>query len=540
VTVKRKLYWILGGIVALLILLVLILPLVFNANRFRPEIESRLSQSLSRQVKIGNLQLSLLSGGVKADNITIADDPAFNKNPFIQAKSLAVGVEMLPLLFNKQLKVESIELREPVVRLVQSSSGKWNYSSLGQKDSKGSGGSGSDVQVKKLQVKDGRVEVEHPRAKPQAYSDVQVNIRNLSYTSSFPFEVSAKAPGGGSLSVDGQAGPLSRTDISRTPLKADVKIEKLDLAATGFLPPESGLAGVLDYDGKVNSDGKRLVSDGKARATNLRLVKSGSSATQPVEVDYHSEYDLANEQGTIDRTRIRTGKSVAQLVGAYGKRGASTELNLKFSGDKMSVQDFQGLLPAVGVTLPAGSSLQSGTVTTNLNLRGPLDKLVTAGTLNLSNAKLAGFSLNKGLSTVAALAGVPPSADTTIQTLSSNLRISPEGTNLDNLNLVVAELGNVTGYGTIAANGALDLHLVAKLANGGGGVLGALTQIAGSKTGALKNIPVAVKGTTAKPVFVPDFGSAIASSTPSEAAPTQPADAVENILGGIFGSKKKK
>lgn len=537
---KRKLIWIAGAILALILVVLLLLPLIFDANRFRPEIESRLTHALGRKTSIGNLKLALLSGGVKADNIAIADDPAFSQTPFVQAKSLEVGVELMPLLFSKQVKIESLVLQDPVVRLLQSSAGKWNYSTLGQRQGKADKSSQpGDFEVQKLEIANGRLEVGKPGGKQQSYTDVQVSGRDLSYKSSFPFEVSAKAPGDGKISLDGKAGPMNQADLSRTPLNGDIKIQGLDLAATGFMSPDSGIAGVLDFSGKLKSDGRQLTSDGEAKATKLRLVKGGANAAQPVEVEYHSAYDLVNEQGTVERTNIRIGKSIAQLAGAYGKRGAATEVNLKFSGDKLNVQDIQGLLPALGVTLPAGSSLQSGTLTTNLNIRGPLEKLVTAGTVNLTNAKLAGFSLNKGLSGVAALAGVPASADTTIQTLASNLRISPEGTNLDNLNLVVSELGNVTGYGTISANGALDLHLVAKLASGGTSVLGALSQIAGSKTG-LKNIPIAVKGTTSKPIFVPDFGSAAAGGPTPGATNNPQANPVGDILGGIFGGKKKK
>ena len=35
--------------------------------------------------------------------IYFADDPAFSKTSFIQAKSLKVGVELEPLLFSKKL-----------------------------------------------------------------------------------------------------------------------------------------------------------------------------------------------------------------------------------------------------------------------------------------------------------------------------------------------------------------------------------------------------------------------------------------------------
>src|SRR5262249_14241326 len=94
-TMKRNLK--IAGIVFACLLVVLIaLPLLINVNRFRPKVESEASTALGRQVTVGNLSLSLLSGSVGAENITIADDPAFSKSPFVTAKSLKVGVELMP------------------------------------------------------------------------------------------------------------------------------------------------------------------------------------------------------------------------------------------------------------------------------------------------------------------------------------------------------------------------------------------------------------------------------------------------------------
>jgi hypothetical protein len=36
------------------------------------------------------------------------------------------------------------------------------------------------------------------------------------------------------------------------------------------------------------------------------------------------------------------------------------------------LQDLQAALPALGIILPKGSSLQTGTLSTNLNIQGPL------------------------------------------------------------------------------------------------------------------------------------------------------------------------
>ena len=121
-----------GIVVAVLLVIVIIVPFFIDANSFRPRLESELSGALGREVKVGNLSLSLLSGSVTADNISIADDSKFSKTPFVQAKSLKVGVELFPLIFSKALNVTELTLNQPEISLVRSRDGeKWNFSSLG-------------------------------------------------------------------------------------------------------------------------------------------------------------------------------------------------------------------------------------------------------------------------------------------------------------------------------------------------------------------------------------------------------------------------
>src|ERR1039458_6582615 len=92
----KKIVGIAAIVVGVLIVAMIAIPLLVNANNFRPEIESTLSSALGRPVKVGNLSLSLFSGSVQADQLSIADDPKFSNAPFIQAKTLRVGVELMP------------------------------------------------------------------------------------------------------------------------------------------------------------------------------------------------------------------------------------------------------------------------------------------------------------------------------------------------------------------------------------------------------------------------------------------------------------
>src|SRR5215467_6726798 len=100
-----------AGIVFLLLLVIVVaLPFLLDANQFRPRLEAELSKALGREVKVGNLKLSLLSGGVSAADLSIADDPQFSKAPFLSAQTLAVSVETMPLILSRKLNVTGITI----------------------------------------------------------------------------------------------------------------------------------------------------------------------------------------------------------------------------------------------------------------------------------------------------------------------------------------------------------------------------------------------------------------------------------------------
>ena len=103
-------------------------------------LESRATQTVGRTVKLGTLSLSIFKGKLIASDIEVSDDPAFSKSAFLTAKSVEIGVEMIPLIFSKRLNVTEVVLDQPQVTLLESSDGAFNFSSLG-KDAQKNGGS---------------------------------------------------------------------------------------------------------------------------------------------------------------------------------------------------------------------------------------------------------------------------------------------------------------------------------------------------------------------------------------------------------------
>jgi AsmA protein len=526
---------ILAIIVAVLIVIVIAIPFFIDANTFRPKLESELSDALGRPAKVGNLSLSLLSGGVTADDISIADDPAFSKAAFVQAKSLKVGVELIPLIFSKTLNVTQITLNQPEISLVRSENGeKWNFSSLGNKSSaepaktaqpaaggssSGSPSSTANLSVAKLSVTDGRLTVSRAgsKEKPRVYDKVNIDVTNFSLTNSFPFKMSADLPAGGSLKLDGTAGPIDANDAARTPLQAKVTVRQMNLAASGFIDPASGIAGIADFDGTVASDGHDAKTSGTLKAEKLQVVQKGSPAGKTVELQYSVTHNLAKEAGTLTQGEVAMGKAVAHLSGTYDAHGTTTSVNMKLIGQGMPVDDLEAMLPAVGVVLPPKSQLKGGTLAISFTIMGPVDKLVTTGAIKMENSALAGFSLGEKMSAISALAGKGAGEkDTTIQTFSADVRVAPEGTRADNINLIVPSLATVTGAGTVSPRNELDFKMKAD------------------------NIPILVSGTTSDPKFAPDVkgmaGGLLKNALGDKSGQNNPLSG----LTGMFNKKKPK
>ena len=129
------------------------------------------------------------------------------------------------------------------------------------------------------------------------------------------------------------------------------------------------------------------------------------------------------------------GKVDASLTGTYVERGDSPVLNMQFAGSNIPIPELEAMLPALGIVLPAGSSLQGGTATGHFTFQGPADRLITVGSIKLNQTRLTGFDLGGKLKAIAALTGIKAGGDTDIENFSANVRRSPEGTSVEAIDL---------------------------------------------------------------------------------------------------------
>ena len=561
-------------VVGVLVVLVLVAPFLIPVNQFRPAIEEKASAALGRKVQLGNISLSLISGSLSAEALSIGDDPKFSSAPFLTAKSLNVGVEIMPLIFSKTLNVTGVTIASPQVTLLRNAAGQWNYSSLGASAAKsqakkapaekpsGTSNAAEEVSVKKLTLTDGSIIVGSTNSqKRSTYDHVNVTASDVSLTSKFPVTVTADLPSGGKFKLDGTFGPVDEADTALTPLNAKLNVASLNLASTGFLDSSAGLGGLVDLDGNLSSQGGEAQTKGTVKLSKALLVAGGSPAGVPVTVNFNTKYNLRKNSGVLQPSTLNIGSAAAHLNGTYESAGEATVVNIKLDAKDMPAKDLEAFLPALGIHLPKGASLAAGTLNTDLNVTGPTNKLVTNGTVGLFKAKIANFDLGSKMSTISTLTGLKTGQDLDIEKLTTNLRMAPDGLQAENFLAVVPALGNLNGAGTVDSKNNLDFKMAATLANsatfsssgvapvsGIGGVLGAIGGGKGNCKGA--TIPFQIHGTTADPKFVPDIGGTAASLLESQlgcagtAAPgatkaqgQTPADAI-NALGGLFKKKK--
>jgi AsmA protein len=340
----RKLLLIAGGVVVLLVVAMVAIAMLVDADRYRPDAEKQASDALGRQVTIGKLKLTLLEGGVTAEKLAVADDPQFSKNSFLSADTMNIGVDLKALIFSRKLNVESFLIKAPKLSLVQNAQGQWNYSTLakntrGAKAAAPSGGAPPEFTVGKFTLEDGQVTVFHlATGKSSEYSKLRLEATGVSLGASVPYEFSATVPGGGTINVKGSFGPVVE-QTERTPMTAAITVKNFDLAATGFSDPNSPLKGVVDVDANVKSDGTRSDVDARITGNYMCLAAGCTPSAKPILINVKASYLLADQLADLSSGQIKFGSSAANLSGKIDLKGAKPQVNANVEASSLAVND---------------------------------------------------------------------------------------------------------------------------------------------------------------------------------------------------------
>ena len=518
--------WVLvvAGIVFLILFVVFLIPFFVNAETFRPTIESQLSSALGREVTLGKLTFSIMAGSLDAEDISIADDPRYSSVPFLQAKKLNLGVEIFPIVFHHQVHITKLNIDTPSIQLIENASGKWNFSSIGGASTQpGASQSSSvpDFTVEELKISDGSATVSSIPVtnKPFQYTDVNLTVKKFSFLKSFPFDLSAKLPGEGTLKLTGDAGPISQKNTTQTPFQATLQLRNFDPVASGVIDKSKGITMQDDVDAQMKSDGGNVSSTGKIKASRLQLVPRGSPAREPVDIDFTVSHNIETQRGTVSDIAVHAGSVAVHVNGSFELTPQALMLNLRVAAPNLPIDQLERLLPVVGIHLPSGSSLQGGTLTSNITVTGPATTTTLAGPVEIDNTKLAGFDLGSKIQGLNPFGGT--SGGTQIQVLKANVNSSPQGARITDIYGNLPQIGSASGEGTVSESGSINFNLTAKLNSSN--AVGAVTNQAMNAVGGIvgsflhpnakpapagnRGIPLTITGTAANPSIKANIGA---------------------------------
>ncbi len=121
----KKLLVALGILVGLLVLAGVAILVFVDVNAHKPRIETAVSDALGMEFRIrGKAGLRLFpSAGIALSDVRLRN----RDTELATAKTLRVGVELLPLLLNRQVNITELVLEKPAIRIEKGLDGKFNY-----------------------------------------------------------------------------------------------------------------------------------------------------------------------------------------------------------------------------------------------------------------------------------------------------------------------------------------------------------------------------------------------------------------------------
>jgi len=320
-------------LLALAAAVVFLIPALISGERFRPLLETQLAAALGRSVSIGSCSLRVIPPSLKAENLRVAEDPEFGKEPFAAAREFTVNVRLLPLL-RGQVEVASIRLIEPSISLIRNRKGVYNTASIrGQGTAPGGGGPA----IGRVTIERGRLVVRTPEGPPAEYS-------NLNVTADGP-----------DVSIESEIAPNPRT-------KATVR-GKARIVSGGD---------IMNLDGSLEASG--LVLSGKPWPHPLRAEFTGTSSKGVL---------------TWKKLQISAGKLNASAAGTIDINGEEPAVDLRADLPKAAITELAEMAAGLGVAFAPGYEI-GGTVAARIQARGRMSSPSLQGAATIEDLIVRG------------------------------------------------------------------------------------------------------------------------------------------------------
>jgi uncharacterized protein involved in outer membrane biogenesis len=401
----RKAKIILAVALAVVLAILAAVWLLFDANRFRGQLQTKLEQHLHRKVVLGDMSLRLFPIRFTVQKVDIAEDDRFKSQfPFTQTQKLDVQVALSGLI-GGNVQIDSIELDQPQVELIRNEDGVWNFSSLAKRSEETASGepvSGkpspaadkSAFSLKRLTINGGSIAITDAfRKKPRAvYGPIDIELLDYKAGQPFAFDVAARLPGAGSQAIHlkGSGGPLPESGPASLPLKATVSLNDVDVAALRQFLDFGGIStaqGSVSGETQIESHSGILSANGKLNIKSAKVDKLDIG--YPISFDYVLSSDLGKGLVQISSATLKLGLTPITVTGTVNTNPNPAQVNLRLKSGEAAITEIARLASAFGIAFSPDSTVE-GRVSGDIRARGALDRVALDGSIAARDLKISG------------------------------------------------------------------------------------------------------------------------------------------------------
>ncbi|WP_028490070.1 AsmA family protein [Thiothrix lacustris] len=363
----RPLAWLLG-LVLLIVALIAVFALTFDANRYKPEMTALVKEQTGRDLTLnGDINLSFYPDiALQLGEVALGNAKGFTAENFAEAKDARVTVQFLPLL-EQQLKVNQVHLQGLKLNLHRAKDGKTNWQDLLPEDSPhATAGAGEAMTsllgglvVTGVSVTDSEVNWRDEQL-DKTLTLAPLNLKTGMFTPGDPVDISLNTnlkQNQPALDVDLQLTTTAqldenKNDFSLTKLTMQAQLPgTLDASIVGNLQGklDKEQASIPDLQADINLPGQgKLKLSGKLDANlakellklgDMRLqadLQGGALPVTSLAATAAGDLSLQMSQQQLDITGLKLGADVKaeQVPGGQLQQQASGKLSLNLESGK--------------------------------------------------------------------------------------------------------------------------------------------------------------------------------------------------------------
>ncbi len=345
-------------LIVALVTLVVLARVFITPERVKLALTPLASEALHREVQIGEVELSPLSG-IALKNLRVISRQS--NQPFISAEKVVLRYQLLPLL-SRKVVIDEVRLESPRIRVARLSNGSWDIADLlgSRKRDQPNGDLLPEkdhaqpllnLMVSKIIITDGEtllLDYQNNARSPRQFrfSDLTATARNIASDQDIPFQIQTRL-NGASLDLEGEINLKSQIGSYR------LKAANLDMAA--FSPyvkktvPGLHAGFKADLDLQAQTTANIFAARGTLSAKGVDLRLKAPQNSPPRKDTLSLNYDIATDLGT-SVIQIRSAQAVLNQTrvtfsGRMENMAGRASLDLVMDIPKQSVQSLLAIAP---------------------------------------------------------------------------------------------------------------------------------------------------------------------------------------------------